>query len=128
MVYVVRKGDTLSKIAKKNGVTLKQLLKWNRKLRKNPDKLRVGQKITIQVKISVSSSGKSSSIGKANKGSLVGGVRLPKGKGFTRRNKNRQYGTELTVSHIMTVMAQYDAKYPKAPQFVMGDLSFKKGG
>src|SRR5690606_28969058 len=38
VTYIVRKGDTLSEIAKKNDVSMKELTKWNRDLRKNPDR------------------------------------------------------------------------------------------
>jgi len=125
-VYVVRKGDTLSKIAKKNKVSVDQLKKWNSALRKNPDKLKVGQQVVVWVEAPVS--GKQASVGAANKGSLVGGEKLESGKGYTVRNGSRSYGTSLTISTIMSVMGKYAAKYPKGAKFVVGDLSFKNGG
>ncbi|MDX9722984.1 MAG: penicillin-insensitive murein endopeptidase [Myxococcota bacterium] len=125
VIYVVRKGDTLSKIAKANKVSAEQLQKWNRALRKNPDKLKVGQKITIWVE---GPELKSASVGSANKGKLKGGEQLPDGKGYKVRNRSHSWGTNLTVSTIMTVMAKYAAKYPKGARFVIGDLSFENGG
>ena len=47
-VYVVAKGDTISKIAKKNDVTVEQLLAANPQI-KNPDKISIGDEITIPV-------------------------------------------------------------------------------
>lgn len=44
--YTVKKGDTLSSIAKKYGVTVSNLVTWNGI--KNPDLIRVGQKIYIK--------------------------------------------------------------------------------
>jgi membrane-bound lytic murein transglycosylase D len=44
-VYTVRKGDTLNVIARKYGVTIAEMKKWNPKL---TDRLQVGQKITIK--------------------------------------------------------------------------------
>lgn len=44
--YIVKKGDTLSSIAKKYGVTVSDLVAWNGI--KNPDLIRVGQKIYIK--------------------------------------------------------------------------------
>ena len=41
--YVVKKGDTLSKIAKKLGLTLKEVISKNKI--KNPDLITPGQKI-----------------------------------------------------------------------------------
>ena len=44
--YVVKKGDTLYSIAKKNGITLKALMDANPEVT-DPRKLRVGQKLKI---------------------------------------------------------------------------------
>ena len=44
--YTVVKGDTLSKIAKNNGVSLAQLLAWNSQI-KNPNLILPGQIITV---------------------------------------------------------------------------------
>ncbi len=45
-VYVVKKGDTLWKIANANGITLKALMDANPEVT-DPKKLRVGQKLKI---------------------------------------------------------------------------------
>lgn len=45
-IYVVQKGDTLSKIAKKYGTTYQQLAKLNNI--SNPNKIYVGQKIKVE--------------------------------------------------------------------------------
>lgn len=42
--YTVRKGDTLAAIAKKNGVTVKQLQTWNKV---NPKSIQPGQKLKV---------------------------------------------------------------------------------
>ena len=48
VIYVVGKGDTISKIARKNHVTVEQLLAANPKI-KNPDRIKVGDQITIPI-------------------------------------------------------------------------------
>ena len=45
--YVVKAGDSLSAIAKRNGVRLEDLIKRNPQI-KNPNVIRVGQKIRIK--------------------------------------------------------------------------------
>lgn len=50
MTYTVRKGDTLSHIAGRYKISLKQLLQANPKL--HPDKIHIGQKIIIPTKSS----------------------------------------------------------------------------
>lgn len=44
--YVVKKGDNLTKIAKKYKTTVKQLVKWNSI--KNPNLIKVGQKLRVK--------------------------------------------------------------------------------
>ena len=44
--YTVKKGDTLTKIAKKYKTTVKQLCKWNNI--KNPNVIKVGQKLRVK--------------------------------------------------------------------------------
>ena len=127
--YVVKKGDTLGKIAKKTGVSIEELKKHNKSLQKNPDRLKVGQTLVLRVqKFQGGGSGKSVSRGLANNGSLSGGVQLQNGAGYTVRNPTRSYGTSSTVSLIMDTMAAYAKKYPNGPKFSIGDLSAKNGG
>ena len=47
--YTIKTNDTLSKIAKKFGLTLDELLAANKDTIKNPDKIKVGQVIIIPV-------------------------------------------------------------------------------
>jgi len=46
MTYKVKAGDNLSKVAKRNGISLAELLKANPQI-KNPDKIKVGQLINL---------------------------------------------------------------------------------
>ena len=47
MIHTVKPGDTLSKIAKRNGLTLAQLLAANPKFKDKPDSIKVGDVIEI---------------------------------------------------------------------------------
>jgi LysM domain len=49
-VYIVAKGDTISKIARRFHVTVQQLLAANKQI-KDPNKIRVGDQITIPVPV-----------------------------------------------------------------------------
>jgi LysM repeat protein len=46
-VYIVKTGDTMSKIARKFGVSLDDLIAANKDNIKNPDKLKVGDEVII---------------------------------------------------------------------------------
>jgi len=46
-VYVIKAGDTLSKVAKRFGLTLEELLAANKDTIANPDKIAIGDEIVI---------------------------------------------------------------------------------
>jgi hypothetical protein len=48
IIYTIKKGETLSKIATAHGITIEQLMAANPEI-KNPDRISEGQKITIPV-------------------------------------------------------------------------------
>jgi LysM repeat protein len=88
--YVIAKGDTLAKIAKKNGVTLKALEAANPNVQ--PTKLKVGQKLTIPA------------------GSAIAPVESPAamasaGGGETYVVKSRDTLTKIAKAHGTTVKA-----------------------
>lgn len=124
--YIVKKGDNLGKIARKNGITVEQLKKNNKALAKNPDHVRVGDKLIIEVK--KMASGSAVSRGLANNGSLSGGILLHNGPGYQVRNPKHSYGTALTIGLIMESMAHYAQKFPKGPKYIIGDISAQNGG
>jgi len=47
-IYEVKKGDTLSKIAKANGMSLEELLELNPQLKQNPDLIHPGDEIKLK--------------------------------------------------------------------------------
>jgi LysM repeat protein len=48
-VYVIKEGDTLSKVARSFGLTLDELLAANKETIKDPDRIVVGDEIVIPV-------------------------------------------------------------------------------
>ena len=60
-VYVVAKGDTISKIAAKFGITAEQLLKANPQI-KNANKIKIGDQVTIPVPVVTDGSGGSGTV------------------------------------------------------------------
>ena len=51
MTYKVKAGDTLSRIAARHGITLKQLLDANPRFKANPDKLQVGEVLNLHAAV-----------------------------------------------------------------------------
>jgi len=80
--YKVAKGDTLSRIAKRKGVSEAALIRANPKLKKNPNRLRVGQTLKICSAKSAQATARGKSCGKnarivthkVTKGQTVGAI------------------------------------------------------
>lgn len=119
--YTVRSGDTATTIARRNGFTLAELQRWNR--RANLDRLRIGQELVIYVEDSGSGS-----TGSPNRGRLRGGVQLEEGTGYRVRNPERAFGTPSTVAAIRNGIARVVARYVEVPDVMIHDLSFARGG
>ncbi|MBN1947248.1 MAG: penicillin-insensitive murein endopeptidase [Bradymonadales bacterium] len=121
--YIVERGDTLSRIAQRYGVTVSDLTAWNPGI--NPDRIREGQELSIRVP---SGRHRSSSIGRPNRGRLSLGVQLEPGPGYRVRNPSRSWGTQDTIRLLTEVFDRMHRRYPDAPNVTVGDLSYQRGG
>jgi len=121
--YVVRRGDTLGRIARRLKIPLKRLKRWNR-YRIRRGLLRPGQRLIYLKRGSASSS----SIGAPFRGRLMNGVQLRSGPGYRVRSPLYAWGTDETVRYIVNSIACFRAKHPKAPKVVIADMSKRYGG
>lgn len=123
VIHVIRRGDTFEGIAKRYGVSIAKVKRWNRRL--NPRRLQIGQRVRLYVP---GRDGRSVSWGRANGGRLYNGVALEEGPGLTVREVSRAYGTERTVRMLRAAVADVKARWADAPPLIAGDLSYKRGG
>jgi penicillin-insensitive murein endopeptidase len=75
--------------------------------------------------------GASASIGKASRGSLVDGVRIPdKGEGFTTRNLWRERGNRYGTAELVDLIIGTGRRMARTPgeRLVVADLSAQRGG
>lgn len=90
--YTVRRGDTLASVARRHGVSTKQLAKWNGLSTRSH--LRAGQRLTLQTKSGTASSkqrvASSSQKGKVKK------IRYEVKKGDTLSSISRRYNVSVT--------------------------------
>jgi len=113
--YKVRKGDYLSKIAKKKKTTVKALKKLNGK---NARKLRPGDSIRF-CKLAPGD----------GPHKLRGGVQLAdQGAGFIAPRRRRVWGKPNAIKSIEQASAELKKKYPDTVPVFIGDISFKEGG
>ncbi len=121
--YRIRRGDNLSRLAARHRVSVRDLMRWNRRLRR--DRIRIGQEITIWSDIPESVS---ESIGAPNRGSLERGERLPNHPGFVVRDRNRAWGTLETILWMQDAFDHLRARFPGAPRVRVHDISRRRGG
>ncbi|QDG54425.1 LysM peptidoglycan-binding domain-containing protein [Persicimonas caeni] len=123
VVHRIRRGDTFEGIAKKYGVSVRKVRRWNRRL--NPRRLQIGQRVRLYIP---GRDGKSVSWGSANRGRLYNGIALEDSEGLNVRHVSRAYGTKRTIQLLRAAAADVKARWPDAPEMVVGDLSYKRGG
>lgn len=68
------------------------------------------------------------SVGFANFGRLINGVKFPEGDAWVVVNPSKSYGTEEVVNYIITAARAVKEKFPDAPPLRINDLSAEKGG
>lgn len=123
VVHRIRRGDTFEGIARKYGVSIRKVKRWNRRL--NPRRLQIGQRVRLYIP---GRDGKSVSWGSASNGRLYNGVALEDSPGIRVRSVSRAYGTKRTVQMLRAAAADVKARWPDSPKLVVGDLSYKRGG
>ncbi|MBA2663276.1 MAG: penicillin-insensitive murein endopeptidase [Bradymonadaceae bacterium] len=126
VVHTVRAGDTFEAIAKRHRVSVQQIQQWNRRV--NPRRLQIGQQVRLQVPNVTTTDGRSTSWGAANGGRLYNGVALQDSPGLRVRNQARAFGTKRTINLLEGAGADIKARWPDAPDMVVGSLSQQNGG
>lgn len=135
--YTVRSGDNGGAIARRHGVSLRQLRRWNPDA--NLDRIRVGQTLIIYSSGGSGSDGSDGSggservgnsraTGRPDRGRLSGGVQLTESLGYQIRNPERSYGTQNTILAIQNGFARVAAHYIELPEVMVSDLSRERGG
>jgi len=131
--HEVRSGQTGAGIARRYGVSVDQLRRWNPST--NIDRLRIGQTLVVYTEVgggSSSSGGRSSrgpiASGSPSRGRLSGGVGLESSAGLRVRNSSRSYGMPVTIDALKTSYGKLAAHFAEDTEVLIGDLSLQNGG
>src|SRR3990172_2539104 len=68
------------------------------------------------------------SIGTPDAGLLLNPVLFPEGSYWTLREPDDAWATDETIDFIMNAIEAVEARYPRSPPLVIGDLSHPRGG
>ena len=128
--YTVKKGDTLSEIGEKYGLTPKEIValqkgKLRRKLDKNRSDLGLGDEVTLIVDRGVLPEFAPKN---EDRGTLKVGVQLEPGKGYFIKRPHLAYGTTACVKAIKSALSAYRQRAKGGPQVHVGDISARGGG
>jgi len=121
--YRVRRGDSLSRIAARHGVAVRDLLEWNRGLRR--DRVRIGRQLTIYSERPLSLS---QAVGSSSHGRLTHPVRLRRHAGYLIRDPSKAWGTEETVNALVTAFDAVRREHGLARRVRVHDISDRDGG
>ncbi len=121
--YEVRRGDTLSSLAKQHDVSVRDLSRWNRHV--NPNRIRSGQQLVIHTDRAPSHS---ESVGAPNRGVLRNAAQLPTHPGYVIRSRNKAWGTAETIHAIVDGADRVVARHGSSPRIRVHDISRRYGG
>lgn len=111
--YKVRKRDNLVRIARKHKMSRRLLRRLNKQT--NWKRLKYGQLVWVVT------------TGPRPKG-VAGMYKLASVAGYVVRNPSKAWGTFLTVTRLMEVLADHSRAYPKVASIRVDDISRKGGG
>jgi len=120
--YIVKRGDSLKRIAKRLGTSIKDLKRLNRI---KGSRIKPKQKLAYLVP---GPEKDSLSVGKASAGKLIDGEKMPEGPGYSYGNRRNVYGTNETITYMIRCIGEYRRKHPDGPMVVVGNMSRKGGG
>lgn len=121
--YTIESGDTLGSIARRFGMTTKELMRMNPG--KKPERLRIGDRLTIFKEGKVT---RSQAVGRPQHGRLVNGEQMKDVPGAHFRRPLYTWGTNETVRALKAAIAEVRRKHKHAHDLVIGDLSRENGG
>lgn len=121
--YTIETGDTLGSIARRFGMSTKDIMRMNPG--KKPERLRIGDRLTIYKEGKAT---RSQAVGKPQRGRLVNGEQMKNVQGAHFRRPLFTWGTNETVRALKAAIAEVRRKHPRIHDLVIGDLSRESGG
>jgi murein endopeptidase len=137
--HVVTRGDTVARIAKRYGVTEQGIRTLNDLSERST--ILVGQILLLPTRTSLAAAPTPAlspeakirvvlgqSVGRPDRGRLIGGVQLPHDAAIYRRHPAKAYGTQHAVDHTLAAIRAVKQKHPGVHRLAIGDLSHQRGG
>ncbi len=121
--HAVERGENLSGVARRYQVSVRDILRWNPRLK--ADRVHAGAQVLVFTDVPES---RSQSIGSPSAGHLLHPERLREHPAFVLRDPARSWGTLETVTAIRDGFAAVHKRDPDAPRVRVHDISLREGG
>ena len=121
--YRIQPGDTLGGIARKLGISVEKLLRFNKLTRKS--RIRAGAVLKYEKPGQRPVPG---SVGRPTQGRMVHSRHLGKGKGYRLRFPNNAYGMDYVNRTLRRCVRHVVARFPGTADILIGDISKPAGG
>ncbi len=119
----VRRGESLSRIAARYEVAVRDLVRWNPRLEGRM--LRAGADVIVW---SERPESRSEAVGLPHAGRLLHGERLPRHPAYVIRDRDRAWGTRETNDAIVAAFDRVMRRHGRGPKLRVHDLSARRGG
>jgi LysM repeat protein len=123
--HVVGTGETFNEIAYANNLTPTELLEMQSGRLRDPNKLRVGDRLELVVVGDILPGFEPD---EPQAGRLVNARKLPNSDAYTIKRSHNVYGTPRTIKLIGKVVDGYQRRAPGGPKLRIGDISKDGGG
>lgn len=121
--HTIERGENLTAVAQRYQVSVRDLLRWNPKLK--ADRVQAGREILLFTEVPESLS---QSIGSPADGRLLNPARLRDDASFVLRDPSRSWGTLETVTALRDAFVAVRKVDPEAPLVRVHDISLREGG
>jgi LysM repeat protein len=123
--HTVAPGETFNEIAYANNLTPSELLEMQTGRLRDPNKLRVGDRLQLVVVGDILPGFEPD---EPQPGRLVNARKLPNNDAYTIKRAHNVYGTARTIKLIGKVVDGYQRRSPGGPKLRIGDISKDGGG
>lgn len=128
--YSVKEGDSLDKIARKYGLTIREVIDFQKgslrkRLQAKPGSLSIGQK--LELIIDEEELVEFTPVEETTDSQKIA-VKLAAHHHYHIKRPHLVYGTAKSIQSIKDAIIRYKRKVPKSPQVFIGDISKKGGG
>lgn len=127
VTHVVAAGENLASIAKRYELEVEALLEMQGGRVSNPNHIRVGQELTIELEGDILPGFDPEEVEEKN-GRLSRSVQLREGDGYMLKRPHLAFGTPATISTIERVLTRYRKRSHGGPVIHVGDISKQSGG